>query len=225
MPSARLVSIQVGKPKTLAVEDPADPTEQTWTTGSFKEPVVGPIWLGRTNLAGDGQADLKNHGGPDKAVCVYSADHLPRWAAELERPQAPPGSFSENFTLAGITEEDVCIGDVFAVGEARVQVSQPRQPCWKLARRWGVEDMIALVVDSGRTGWYFRVLLEGHVAPGQELLLVDRPLPAWTVARANDVMYRRHDDPQAAELAYSPFLSLSWRRGLQRRLHSRANRS
>ncbi len=192
--------------------------DRPWLTGFFKEPVEGPIWLGQTNLAGDGQADLKNHGGPDKAVLAYAADHYPAWRAELDRSDLPYGAFGENFTIAGLVEETVCIGDVYAVGEARVQVSQPRQPCWKIARRWRIKDLTARVQATGRTGWYFRVLAEGYVQPGLPVTLLERPFPQWTVTRAGEIMRDRRDNPvAAAELAACPLLSTNWRESLSPR--------
>src|SRR5690606_18685860 len=108
--------------------------DRPWTTGFFKEPTLGPVWLGRTNLEGDGQADLVHHGGPDKAVLAYSADHYAAWREVLNNPALPFGAFGENFTIEGLKEADVCIGDTWKVGdEATIQLSQPRQPCWKLA--------------------------------------------------------------------------------------------
>lgn len=214
-----MISIQVGLPRAFGRADAADPMDREWTTGFWKSPVAGPVRLGRTNLAGDGQADSVNHGGPDKAVNVYPAEHYPFWAGDPALAGLAGGAFGENFTTAGADEAGVCVGDVFAVGTATVQVSQPRQPCWKLARRWRVHDLALRVQRTGRTGWYFRVLAEGEVAPGDGLSLVERPHPEWTVAAANGVMHHRKTDrAAAAELAACPALSASWRATLARRL-------
>jgi MOSC domain-containing protein YiiM len=125
------------------------------------------------------------------------------------------GAFGQNFTIAGLTEHQLCIGDVWSVGEARVQVSQPRQPCWKLARKWRMDDLPDRIVQSGRTGWYFRVLRSGTVEGGALLTLVERPHPSWTIAAANDVMYTRpHNLALTAVLAAVPELSASWRAAL-----------
>jgi MOSC domain-containing protein YiiM len=215
MPPPVLLSIQVGQPCSHG-EGEAD--ESHWTTAFFKQPVAGPVFLGRTNLVGDAQADRVNHGGPDKAVCAYSADRYEHWRRDLNRSDLPFGAFGENFTLRELTETDVCIGDVWAVGTARVQVSQPRQPCWKMARRWGVPELPARVVRLGFTGWYFRVLEEGAVETGMELSLLERPHPAWTVEAANLVMHQRKADRvEAAALAEVPLLSAAWRDSLARR--------
>lgn len=216
--SAAVVSIQVGLPRTVGSSEATDPVEHIWTTGFFKNPTTVSLWLSRLNLDGDGQADLENHGGPEKAVNVYPAEHYPYWAQTIGLADLQPGSFGENFTIEGLLESDVCIGDVFEVGDALVQVSQPRQPCWKLARRWRVKDLALLVQETGRTGWYFRVLKEGHVQAGNRLVLVERHHPNWTVFSANEVMHHRTQDRQAAQdLADCADLSSRWRTKLNRR--------
>jgi MOSC domain-containing protein YiiM len=216
-----LLSIQVGMPREFGGEEADDPMESPWSTGSYKEPVAGPVYLRRTNLDGDGQADLTVHGGPDKAVCCYPAGHYPGWQRDLNLPEFSHGAFGENFTLRGMTEADVCIGDVWQVGGATVEVSQPRQPCWKLARRWKINDLTRRVQKSGLTGWYFRVLTEGLVAPGLPLTLVARPSPAWTIERANRVMaVDKKDRALAAELAAVPGLSESWKAAMRKRAAS-----
>lgn len=219
-PAGSLESIQVGRPRTLGKAEAADPMDRVWTTGFFKEPVAGPVFLGSTNLAGDGQADLKHHGGPDKAVLAYSANHYAGWRHSLAIPDMPYGAFGENFTVAGLTEADVCIGDIWGIGaEAVVQVSQPRQPCWKLARCWRVKSLAAQVQQTGRTGWYFRVLREGVVTAGLPMTLQERPCPEWTVEQANRIMHHeKHDLRSAAELAALPPISASWRTTLSERV-------
>jgi MOSC domain-containing protein YiiM len=208
----RLRSLQVGQPRDLGTVGAADGMPRPWRSGFHKEPVTGPRWLARTNLEGDGQADLRVHGGPDKAVCVYPTARYPYWERDLGVPSLPPGAFGENFSVDGVVESDVCVGDVCRVGDAVVQVSQPRGPCWKLARRWGVRDLAVRFQRTGFTGWYLRVLAEGSVQAGQPLVLVERPHPEWTVARANQVNYHERDDRHAAgELAGCAALGRSWR--------------
>lgn len=222
--TARLVSVHVGLPRELGAEGAPHPMDRPWSTGIFKTPVGGPVWLGRTNLAGDGQADLEHHGGPDKAVCVYPARHYPYWRLDLGIPDLPYAAFGENFTVSFLAEPDVCIGDIYQVGTTRVQVSQPRQPCWKLARRWRVADLAARVQETGYTGWYFRVREEGWVEAGQPLALLERPHPEWTIARANEVMHQaRHDRENARRLAACPALSASWRETLGLRVRTGEN--
>lgn len=213
----QLISLQVGLPKTLGTPNASAAMDQEWTTGFFKEPVSGQVWAGTTNLAGDGQADLRVHGGPDKAINVYPIEHYAFWLAELDFKQLPNGAFGENFTVAGILETEACIGDIFELGDALVQISQPRQPCWKLSRRWRIQDLVAQVVRTGKTGWYLRVLREGNVQAGAALVLVERPYPEWTVAVANNIMLHRKENYAATQaLAECPALSDSWQATLSR---------
>jgi MOSC domain-containing protein YiiM len=213
----QLLSVQVGLPKTLGSPGASETMDQEWTTGFFKEPVSGPVWARTTNLAGDEQADLRVHGGPDKAINAYPFEHYAFWLAELGFKELPNGSFGENFTVAGILETEACIGDIFELGDALVQISQPRQPCWKLSRRWRIQDLVAQVVRTGKTGWYFRVLREGNVQAGAALVLVERPYPEWTVAIANKIMLHRKENYVATQaLAECPALSSSWKATLSR---------
>ncbi len=216
--TAVVTSIQVGQPRTVTSGGEPGSQNHVWTTGFFKNQTTVSLWLGRLNLEGDGQADLENHGGPDKAVNVYPAEHYPYWAQTIGLANLPPGGFGENFSIEGLLESDVCIGDVFEIGESLVQVSQPRQPCWKLARRWQISDLALRVQETGRTGWYFRVLREGRVQAGTKLILVERHHPNWTVSAANEVMHHRTTDRKAAQmLADCVDLSSRWRDKLKRR--------
>ncbi len=216
----RLVSLNVGRPRPLAYRGRHVPS------GFRKSPVSGPVRLGRTNLEGDAQADLRNHGGPDKAVCVYPLEHYPYWDERLGR-RLGVGAFGENFSTEGLLEPGVCVGDVFRAGGpgrgALVQVSQPRQPCFKLAARHGVKELALWVQETGLTGFYFRVLGEGEVAAGDGIFLVDRPAPAATLAEANRLMHRDKADVAAIErLLAVPELSANWRRNFEKRLSGRA---
>jgi len=213
MPS--LLSLQVGHARELGVPGSREPMDKPWVSGFFKEPVKTPVTLSSFNLDGDEQADLENHGGRDKAICCYAAEHYPSWRAALALPDMPYGAFGENFTLDGVNEETICIGDQYTIGTATVEVSQPRQPCWKLARRWRIKELPAVVIESGRTGWYLRVLQPGTVTAGQELKLVARPLPEWSIARANEIFYRGKHDADASEaLGSLELLAESWREHL-----------
>jgi MOSC domain-containing protein YiiM len=215
---AILESIQIGAPKNYGSEEATDPHDKAWTTGFFKTKIEGPVLVGKTNLAGDGQADLNNHGGIDKAVLAYSADHYPIWREELQMPGMPAGAFGENLTIAGLCEKSVCIGDVFRIGSVTFEVSQPRQPCWKLARRWRMHELTGLVVRNGRSGWYLRVLEEGRIEARMPVKLVERPSPAWTIARANEILHHHRTDlPLALELADVPRLADSWVEELRER--------
>jgi MOSC domain-containing protein YiiM len=213
-----LVSIQVGLPYSYGAEGAADPHDLLWTTAFYKAPVKGPVFAGATNLRGDRQGDPEHHGGVDKAVLAYSADHYPKWREELRMPHMPHGGFAENLTIRGLSEESVCIGDLFRIGAATFEVSQPRQPCWKIARRWRMHELTGYVLVRGRTGWYLRVLEEGFIEAGEAVQLIERRNPGWTIARANKVIYQQKDDPALIlELAEVPRLSAAWVRELSER--------
>ncbi len=215
---AHLYSIQVGLPQSYGFENAVDTHDKPWTTGFFKTPIQGPVQVGSMHLAGDGQADLINHGGADKAVLAYSAGHYPKWREELRIPDMPCGAFGENLTIDGLSEELVCIGDIFHIGTVTFEVSQPRQPCWKLARRWRMHELLGLVVRNGRSGWYLRVLEQGWIEAGMPVVLIERPNPAWPVARANKILHHfRTDLPLMLELAAVPGLANSWVEELRER--------
>lgn len=215
---ATIKSLRVGLPRNIENRNFPGQTHLNWSTGFYKESCSDPIWLGQVNLAGDGQADLENHGGPEKAVNVYPIEHYPYWTSAYGNQTFQPGSFGENFTIEGLLEPDVCIGDIFEVGQALVQISQPRQPCWKLARYWGIKDLAVKVQETGRTGWYFRVLKEGLIRVGDQIILNERHTQQWTVSIANRIMHHDTQDRQAAQaLADCIDLSARWRDKLKRR--------
>lgn len=223
MKAATLLSIQVSEITEITAGGSAAWWDKAWTTGFYKRAVAERVWLGYQGLRGDQQADRKYHGGADKAVCVYAAEHYPDWRKSLNLPDMTHGAFGGNFTTQGLLEADVCIGDIFQVGEARVQISQPRQPCWKLARRWRIKDLTAQVEQNGRTGFYFRVLQHGWVEAGERFDLLERSFPEITIARANEVMHQRKEDFAAArELASCPLLSASWKDSLWLRAETKS---
>lgn len=212
-----VLSVQIGTPRTVGEPHSPDPMTRAFTSAIWKEPVMGPIQVGRLGLEGDQVANTRVHGGPDQALLMYAAAHYPVWEAEWGRDALGPGAFGENLTVSGLTEESVCIGDVLNIGQARLQVSQPRQPCATLARRHQVRDMIKLVQQNGRSGWYLRVLREGVLAAGDPIVLIDRPHPEWTVRRAARTGLARKEQPeQARELAGCKALSSGWREWLVR---------
>ena len=193
-------------------------------SGIDKRPASGRLTLSRTGLDGDMQGDLKRHGGPDKALHHYPFDHYAHWRGAL--PQAAvlssAGAFGENLSTHGLTESDVAVGDTFKLGGAVIQVSQGRQPCWKLNERFGSPQMSLDVQRSGRTGWYYRVLEEGEIVKGDRLTLLDRLSPQWTVERLWRLFYvdTMNLDAlrQVSELTHLPE---SWRGYATKRLASR----
>ncbi len=206
-PIATLHSVKVGAPHHYPWRDEANPAERSWQTSFVREPSPERRWLYTTHLDGNAQADTKNHGTPDKAVLLYDLAHYPQWRAELDWPEIGPGGFAENFTIDGLSESTVCTGDQFAVGEALIEVTGPRYPCFKIGRRWQRPDLTDQVVASGRTGWYGRVLREGWIEPGLPITLVARPYPGYTIALLNDFGHSRNHDLETAQaLASCPAL-------------------
>ncbi|WP_167852208.1 MOSC domain-containing protein [Hymenobacter elongatus] len=217
--SLPLASIRVGQPETFGGDAATEPPGRLWVSSIRKAEITGPVWLDTLNLAGDAQADQKNHGGLDQSLCVYPGVHYHHWAERLGRP-LPPGSFGENLTLAGEwREQDVCLGDVFSFGEAVVQISQPRSPCYKLGRRWQLPLLPKWLQDSGRTGWYMRVLQPGLVAPTDTLELTERLYSEWPLTLVNSVKYERREELAVVHaLAECPALGEFWRRKMRGRL-------
>lgn len=193
-------------------------------SGIDKHPHTDSIHLGELGFEGDEQGDPRVHGGPDKAVHHYAFEHYPAWRSELgDLPVLQhPGAFGENISSQGLTEADVCLGDRFALGDVLLEVSQGRQPCWKLNDRFGVPDMARRVQASGRTGWYYRVLRPGSARTGNMLVLAERPHPGWTLQRLSALLYGRTLDPALLEPALRLPLVHSWRKLLERRLQQGA---
>jgi MOSC domain-containing protein YiiM len=184
-------------------------------TGISKQSVTGPLILRKSGFENDGVGDLKHHGGEDKAVCVYSKGHYAYWENFLGI-KLPVAAFGENLTVSNLKEEDICIGDVFELGTALLQVSQPRQPCRTLAARYSRDDLVKLVADSGRTGFYFRVLVEGVVKQGDELILKKRDPLDVSVSFANHTYHHNRKNCEAIEKVLAvPALSASWQKSFQ----------
>lgn len=178
-----LVSLNVGLPRQVTWR------RRSVLTGIFKDPVSGPIVARRLNLDGDRQADLSVHGGADKAVYVYPAEHYEPWRQELASMALAWGMFGENLTTQGLTEQDVLIGDRFQIGEAVFVVRQPRQPCYKLAVRFNRTDILRRFVQSRRTGWYLAVEREGALEAGDSIVRLSRPAQSLSVAAVADLLF------------------------------------
>jgi MOSC domain-containing protein YiiM len=163
----KILSIQVGLPREVPWEG------KKVSTGIFKEPIVGRVWVRRLNIEGDGQADLTVHGGADKAIYAYGSDAYTWWKSRLPETDFAYGAFGENLTVDLLDENRVCLGDIFQVGGCRLQVAQPRFPCFKLGIKFGDMGILKTFMESGRPGIYFRVLAEGQIQKGDELRCID----------------------------------------------------
>lgn len=209
----KIISVNVGLPREVFWK------ERKVITGIFKEPVTGRVMMRKLNMEGDRQADLSVHGGPEKAVYAYPAEHYEVWRHELPEIAFTPGIFGENLTIAGLREDDVCVGDRLLVGEAEVIVTQPRMPCYKLGIRFGRDDIIKRFLASGRSGLYFSVAREGTVAAGDEVEILERAEQRFSIAEMNH-LYR--DERTNADLMRRALqvaaLPESWRGWLRERL-------
>ena len=200
----RIEGVQVGKPAVV----------NGVRTAFGKRAVPGMVRVGRLNVNGDSQADRRYHGGPDMAVLAYSADHYRLWRSELAWPDLPLGAFGENLSVSGATEETVCIGDLWLAGSSLLQVASPRKPCRKISRYWGRSDLLQRVHESGRIGWYLRVITEGSVEAGARISLLERPHPEWPIDRAFSAALARNRR-EARALSDVAALSGRWKAWLR----------
>lgn len=209
----KLLSVNIALPRAVGHKG------RTVLTGIFKEPVAGPVQLRREGLEGDGQADLKVHGGPDKAAYAYPIEHYGYWQEQFGRAPFPHGQFGETLTVQGLLEQDLAIGDCLRIGGALLQVSQPRTPCFKLGIKMGREDFPRTFQDSGRVGFYLRVLEEGPVSAGDGIDIVSRHAPWYSVQELWRWNHVERDNREAARRAVdlAP-LAQSWKTRFAQRL-------
>jgi len=209
----KIISINVGRPQLVIWN--GEPV----STGIFKEPLAGRVMLRTLNLDGDRQADLTVHGGPEKAVYAYPAEHYDFWKRELPDMELPWGMFGENFTTEGMSETEIHVGDKFRVGSAELMATQPRMPCYKLGIRFGRTDIIKRFLMSERSGIYFSVLKEGEVGAGDEFELLEKNASG---VRVVDVTRLYSSDKKNVDLLRqaiaSDALPSSWREYFQKRL-------
>jgi ferredoxin-NADP reductase/MOSC domain-containing protein YiiM len=207
---ARLLSVNVGLPRDIAWQG------RTVHTAVWKDPVDGPSMVRRLNIDGDGQGDLAGHGGEHRAVFVYQMDSYRFWQSELGRNDLVHGQFGENFTVDGLADREVCIGDRYRIGGALFEVTQPRVTCYRVGIRMNEPQLPALLVARGRPGFYFRVLQEGPVAAGDEIVQVATGPERMTVAEIDALLYRPGHSPDALARALRiPALSAGWRGSFQ----------
>ena len=208
-----LKSVNISMPREVEHEG------KSVTTGIFKTPVDGRIMLRRLNLEGDGQADLWGHGGAFRAVYAYGFENYAFWERELGRGDFTVGQFGENFTVEGMGDDEICIGDVFRIGGALVEVSQPRIPCYKLAIKIGSDGFQNRFLESGRVGFYLRVLEEGEVGTGDAIELVRRDPRRLTVTEVSNLLFFDKENLEATRQALQiPALSHGWKGSFQERL-------
>src|SRR5512135_592724 len=206
----RLLSVNVGLPRDIAWRG------ETVRTAIWKEPVQGPRMVRRLNIDGDKQGDLAGHGGEYRAVFVYQMESYHYWERQLSRHDFVFGQFGENFTIEGLSDEEVCIGDQYRIGGALFEVTQPRVTCYRVGIRMNEPQMAALLVSHKKPGFYFRVLQEGEVGAGDEIVKVADGLERMPVAEINALLYLPGHARQQLERALRiPALSEGWRTSFQ----------
>ena len=219
MDEMNLLSVNVGQPKEIGYRDRRG-REKTTMTSIFKSPVEGRVMLRSTNIDGDRQADLQGHGGIYKAAYVYATEYYTYWAGELDRHDfAPAAQFGENLTVDGMPDDAVFIGDVYRFGGALVEVTQPRVPCFKLGIRMGIPNFQNRFAESGRVGFYLRVLEEGEIGAGDSITLVRRGPERTSVRHVMHLLYHDPDNVIDAQRALRiDALSPGWRGSFEDRL-------
>jgi ferredoxin-NADP reductase/MOSC domain-containing protein YiiM len=214
---AKLLSINVGLPRNIEWKG------RTVYTGIWKSPVHGTCRVSRLNLEGDGQGDLGGHGGEQRAIFVYQVESCRHWQEQLKRTDFVPGQFGENFTIEGLPDDTVCIGDHYQVGSAIFEVTQPRVTCYRVGIRMNEPRMPALLTSSGRPGFYFRVLQEGAVTAGDDILKVGEADERMTVAEINALLYSPNHPRDRLEYALRiKALSPGWRSSFEALLANQA---
>src|SRR5262245_29002227 len=207
---ARLLSVNVGLPRDIEWKG------RTVHTGIWKDPVHGRCHVGRLNLDGDGQGDLAGHGGEQRAVFVYQIESYRHWQEQLQRTDFVLGQFSENFTIEGLLDDDVAIGDRFQIGSALFEVTQPRVTCYRVGIRMNEPRIPALLTSSGRPGFYLRVLREGDVGAGDDIVKVGEATARMTVSEINALLYSPNHPRDRLERALQiEALSPGWRGSFQ----------
>ena len=211
----RLLAISVALPATIDFES------RTVVTGICKEPVDTPVMARKLGLAGDGQADLDAHGGGDKAIYVYSNDNYRYWQQQFEWPEIIYGRFGENLTVEGMTDEQIHIGDTLTIGALKVQVTQPRIPCYKLGLKMGMADFPRRFLRSGRVGFYLRVLEEAEISAGAAIEVIERDPGGLTIKESVQALLPGPEQQSVIERALAiKALSAAWRVSLEKRRKS-----
>jgi len=215
---AKIISVQIGSVKTTGDENSNDFLKKQYTTASIKDPVNKKVKVTKLSIVGDSVADTIHHGGVDKAVFANSINNYSAWKEFLGKDALPYGALGENLTFDTLDESSVCIGDIHKIGSVTMQVSQPRQPCWKLSRRWEHNDFMKEIYNSGKTGWYYRVIEEGSFEAGDDVELISRLENRLNIFEANETMRDIASHPKRAEyLLNLDILAAAWFKSLNKK--------
>ncbi len=215
---AKIISVQIGSVKTTGDENSNDFLKKQYTTASIKDPVNKKVKVTKLSIVGDSVADTIHHGGVDKAVFANSINNYTSWKEFLGKDELPYGALGENLTFDTLDESNVCIGDIHKIGSVTMQVSQPRQPCWKISRRWEHNNFMKEIYNSGKTGWYYRVIEEGSFEAGDDVELISRLENRLTIFEANETMRDIASHPKRAKyLLNLNILASAWFKSLNKK--------
>jgi len=216
---AKILSVQIGKVVTSGDENSGEFLTKEYTTASIKDPIVGKVEVTKLSIIGDSVADTIHHGGVYKAVFANSINNYNHWKEFLDKDELSFGALGENLTFDTIDESDVCIGDIHKIGSVTMQVSQPRQPCWKISRRWKHNDLSKEIYDSGKTGWYYRILEEGSFKSNDKVELISQLKTKITILKANETLRDVSSNMKIAnQLLEIDCLSPAWLKSLKQKI-------
>ncbi|MDD2652762.1 MAG: MOSC domain-containing protein [Sulfurimonas sp.] len=216
--SSKVISLQIGKVKAYGKKESKDFLGKYWESGSFKEPTLERLWAGKLGLSGDEVADKVHHGGEEKAIFANSYENYNEWSEFLGK-EIPFGALAENLTISGLHESSVCLGDIHKISEVILQVSQPRKPCWKISKRWNNKKFTHEIYATGLTGWYYRVLEEGFIKAGDEIVVLPHEEERISIldanmAFANPIMHREILE----KILTIPSIAPSYRTSIEKRI-------
>ena len=223
---AKILSVQVGKVVTSGNKNSKEFLEKEYTTASIKNPVDKKVEVTKLCIVGDSVADTIHHGGVHKAVFANSINNYNHWKDFLGKDKLLYGALGENLTFDTIDESDVCIGDIHKIGTVTLQVSQPRQPCWKISRRWKHNDFMKEIYDSGKTGWYYRVLEEGSFQSNDKVELVSQLETKITILEANKALRDVASNPEIVNKLLSiDCLAPAWLKSLNQKIDKKLEKT
>ena len=214
---AKVISIQVGEVVTVGDINSKDIINKSYTTASYKKPIDKIFEVTKLSIVGDSVADTIHHGGIDKAIFANSLNNYNHWKQYLNKDNISYGALGENLTIDSIDESTVCIGDIHQIGSVKLQVSQPRQPCWKISRRWEHKDFMQEIYSSGLTGWYYRVIEEGSFKADDLVQYISSLDTKITIIKANKVMRNKEEYSDMVDTLLSiDELAQSWKNSLSK---------
>lgn len=212
---SNIISLQVGKVRSLGDSTGKTFFDKAWESGSFKEAVKSALWLSKSGLDGDEVADKIHHGGEEKALFANSYENYENWRLFLGLESLPLGALSENITVSGLHESTVFLGDIHKIGDAIVQVSQPRKPCWKISKKWKNKKFTNEIYTTGLTGWYYRVLREGYIKSGDTIEVISQDDTKISILEANMAFANPDEQKELLQkISTLPYIAQSYKNSI-----------